>query len=293
VWFHDSRGDRQITSEGWSLLPSLSLDGKKLYYLVRARGAHFASGELWVVDLQSGQRERLLPDFLMQQHAISADGQRVVFVAADDTGSSPLWLAALDGRSAPRQLTPNTTNAWKPYFVAGGYVVFKGDEKGTKFVYRVKEDGSELRKVVRIDSASSLFSASPDGKWVVIPGSSDDLTAWPAMVYPVDGGSPTLLCVQCAGGNDVERVVPPGVSWSPDGKFMYLRFPDSIYAIPLRPGRMLPPIPASGFRSKEDVAALPGARLIPEPRAFPGPNPSVYAFTRVATHRNIYRVPVP
>jgi hypothetical protein len=83
------------------------------------------------------------------------------------------------------------------------------------------------------------------------------------------------------------------VNWSPDGKFLYLNFQGFIYAIPLRPGQTLPPIPASGFRTKEDVAALPGARLIPEQGAFAGPNPSLYAFSRFATQRNIYRVPVP
>ena len=292
VWFHDSRGDRQITSEGYGLLPSVSPDAKKLYYLLRAGGArHFVSGELWVADLESGQRQRLLPDLEMRHYAISADGQRVVFVVSDDTGRSPVWLAALNGRSAPRQVTTN--DGWKVYFGAGGYVVFMGVEKGATFVYRVKEDGSELRKVVRIDSAAPLlFSASPDGKWVVIPDSTDKM-AWPAMVYPMGGGSPRLLCVPCASGNDVERTGPPGVSWSPDGKFLYLKFQESIYAIPLRPGQMLPPIPAAGFRSKEDVAAFPGARLIPQEGAFPGPNPSIYAFTKVATHRNIYRVPVP
>ena len=36
LWFHDSRGDRQITSEGFAVFPSLSFDGKKLYYLLRA-----------------------------------------------------------------------------------------------------------------------------------------------------------------------------------------------------------------------------------------------------------------
>ena len=57
---------------------------------------------------------------------------------------------------------------------------------------------------------------------------------------------------------------------------------------------MLPPIPASGFESKEAVAALPGARLVSdEANVFPGPNPSIYAFTKVTTQRNIYRVPVP
>ena len=97
----------------------------------------------------------------------------------------------------------------------------------------------------------------------------------------------------CVNGNDVERVGPPGVSWSPDGKFLYMNFRESMYAIPLRPGQMLPPRPASGFRSKEDVAALPGARLIPQQGAFPGSDPSIYAFTKVTTHRNIYRVSVP
>ena len=67
----------------------------------------------------------------------------------------------------------------------------------------------------------------------------------------------------------------------------------SIYAIPLRPGQALPPIPASGFQTKQEVAALPGARLIPEPEAITGPSPSIYAYPRFATQRNIYRVPVP
>ena len=290
VWFHDSRGGRQITSEGYAHLPIVSPDGKKLYYLLRARGLRqFVSGELWVADLESGERRRLLPDFLMQHYAISADGRRVVFVS-DDTGRSPAWLAELDGRSAPRKLTSN--DVWKAYFAAGGYVIFAGPENGTMFVYRVKEDGSELQKMVGLDSAATLFSPSPDGKWVVRAVSTEK-TVWPAMAFPVGGGSPKLLCVPCASGNDVERTAPPGVSWSPDGKFLYLKFQESIYAIPLGPGQMLPPIPASGFRSKEEVAALPGTRLIPQEGAFPGPEPSIYAFTKVVTHRNIYRVSVP
>jgi Tol biopolymer transport system component/DNA-binding winged helix-turn-helix (wHTH) protein len=291
VWVHDSRGERQITSEGHSLLPSFSPDGKKLYYLLRAGGArHFVSGELWAADLESGQRQRLLPDFLIQHYAISGDGRRVVFVVSDDTGRSPVWLAALDGRSAPRRVTTNEY-ASEAYFAGGGYMVFWGEENGADFIYRLKEDGSELKRVARVTGAGSTFSASPDGEWVVIPGSTDEMEL-AAMVYPVAGGSRTLLCATCSGGT-VERPGPPGVSWSPDGKFLYLNFQADMYAIPLRPGQMLPPIPASGFRSKEDVAALPGARLIPEEGAFPGPNPSIYAFTKVATHRNIYRVPVP
>lgn len=291
VWFHDSQGDRQITSEGYGFFPSISPDGKKLYYLLRAGGARrFPSGELWVADLPSGQRQRLLPDFLIQHYAISADGQRVVFIASEDPGHFPVWVAALNGRSAPRRVT--TIDGGKASFAAGGYVLFVGEEKGARFIYRVKEDGSELQKVVRVAIAGT-FSVSPDGKWVVmIPPSTGEM-ATATMVYPVGGGSPTLMCVPCNIENRAMRDGPPGVSWSPDGKFLYLNIQESIYAIPLRPGQMLPQIPASGFQSKEEVAALPGARLIPQQGAFPGPNPSSYTFTKVATHRNIYRIPVP
>ena len=67
------------------MLPSVSRDGTKLYYLVRAGGlGSYISGELWVADLESGKRQRLLPNFLMQTYDVSADGERVVFVAADD-----------------------------------------------------------------------------------------------------------------------------------------------------------------------------------------------------------------
>ncbi len=95
----------------------------------------------------------------MQHYAISADGQRVVFVAVDDKGRSPVWQAALNGRSAPRQVATN--DARNAYFGAGGYVVFM--DEGTKIVYRVKEDGSELQKVVRIDSPLPLHSVSLAG----------------------------------------------------------------------------------------------------------------------------------
>jgi serine/threonine protein kinase len=294
VWAHDSRGDRQITSEGYGFLPAISPDGTKLYYLVAAKGArNIVSGELWVAGLQSGQRQRLLPDFLMEHYDISGDGHRLVFVVADDAGRSAVWSAVLDGRSKPRRIT--THHASRAFFGPRNDVVFVGEENGTKFVYRVKEDGSDLQKVAR----PSALSVSPDGKWVVVRSDPTEEMVGPVLLYPVDGGSPTLVCGSCAAGDNVVRRLersgpqPSALKWSPDGTFVYLNFQGSIYAIPLRPGQVLPPLPASGIRTEQDVAALPGAWLIPQQEAFAGPNPSIYAFTKVAVQHNIYRVPVP
>jgi eukaryotic-like serine/threonine-protein kinase len=291
LWIHDSRGDRQVTSEAYTFLPIFSSDGKKLYYLVRAGGGiHIAYGGLWVMNLESGQRQRLLPEFMMQHYTISHDGQRVVFVSANETGRLGVWLARLDARSAPRQLSSN--NGLQAFFGAGGDVFYAAQEKNGTFVYRVKEDGSDLKKAIST-AVYFLYGVSPDGKYIAawVPGSTEE-TGNAVLVYPVDGGAPTMICGTC-GYRDSE--LPQSVNWSPDGKLIYLSFLGgaSVYAIPLRPGQILPRLPSAGIRSFEDAAALPGARTFPVPGAFASPSPSVYAYSKVTAQRNIYRVPVP
>src|SRR5262249_46059878 len=131
---------------------------------------------------------------------------------------------------------------------------------------------------------------SPDGS---------ALAVWSARgveVYPVEGGSPTTITRVCgAAGGENRGTTPPCVSWSADGKFLYLndREVGQVYAVPLPPGRSLPPLPPTGIRSAAEALALPGARLIREAFAFVGADPSVYAFFRVTSQSNIYRISVP
>jgi len=117
---------------------------------------------------------------------------------------------------------------------------------------------------------------------------------WPRFILPMVARPPRFARFAERRGEN-RGITPPAVSWSPDGKFLYLnlRAASQIYVVPLQPGRNLPPLPASGIRSLEDAAALPGKRAILESRAFVGANPSIYAFPRIATQRNIYRIPVP
>ena len=116
--------------------------------------------------MESGQRQRLLPDFQMRHYTISADGQRVVFVASDEKGHAPVWLASLNGPTAPRRLA--TLNAWEAYFGAPGEVVFDAEEKGTLFVFRVKEEGSELRRMFPTANLFT-FGVSPEEKYIHFP----------------------------------------------------------------------------------------------------------------------------
>jgi Tol biopolymer transport system component len=284
LWVHDSRGDRQITSEGYVFMPSISADGRKLYYLARSYGLRsWNQGALWVADLETGQRRRLLADFQILHYSIAADGQQVVFVSVDEQGRNPVWLWSLGAQQRPRQVS--TMDASAAFFGAPGEVFFAGQKDF--HVYRVKADGSELQKVV----TTPLFplAVSPDGQWIVV----QDPTAWGAMaLYPAGAGSPRRLCDGCAPPWGTE---PPAFyfGWAPNRAFAYWRIAGATYAIPLQSGQLLPAIPAGAVQSREGVAALPGARLISEQdRSVPGPSPSIYAFVRVSAQRNIYRVPV-
>jgi hypothetical protein len=109
------------------------------------------------------------------------------------------------------------------------------------------------------------------------------------LVYPLDGGSPTMICGSCGGRGSDE---PELVSWSPDGKFLYITiWRQPAFAIPLRAGQVLPPLPPKGIQSSEDLMALPGAKPFPVPGAFPASDPSVYAYARLAAQRNIFDRP--
>jgi Tol biopolymer transport system component len=67
-------------------------------------GPHFVNGDLWVVDLKSGQRQNLLSGFHMEHCNVSSDRKSIVFVTPDTEGHSPIWIAAIDGATAPRPL---------------------------------------------------------------------------------------------------------------------------------------------------------------------------------------------
>ena len=286
VWVHDANGERQISLlEGNAAYPKFTPDGKKLCYRIVKEVPRFGTtadpGEVWVADLDSGHSEPLAPGFQPLDYDISADGKQVVMEADDDEGKPRLWLAALGRQSAPRQI-PNVEGQ-RPIFGPNGEIFFRRTEGSSGFVYRVRPDGTGLRKALE-QSVLALGGVSPDGRWIEawspLPGNRPAAQ----QVFPLGGGSPVVI-----GGNT-------WLQWSAAGDSLWISggaiADGRTYIIPLRRGEALPRIPAGGFRSEEEVARLPGARKMDGTGA-PGPTPDVYAFYRGTTQRNLYRIPVP
>lgn len=63
------------------------------------------------------------------------------------------------------------------------------------------------------------------------------------------------------------------------------------FIVPLPPGQMFAKLTPRGVTSKSDAAALPGAKAL-EFFVLPGANEAIYAFSRTAVHRNLFRIPL-
>ena len=64
------------------------------------------------------------------------------------------------------------------------------------------------------------------------------------------------------------------------------------YIVPLPSGQTFPKLPPMGVASKEDAAALPGAKFV-DSFVLPGDDEEIYAFSRTTVHRNLFQIPVP
>jgi serine/threonine protein kinase/Tol biopolymer transport system component len=282
VWFHDKDGDHQISSEGNAVTPSLSSDGKSLYYLI-ANGQ--TSGyELRVKDLAGGSTESLLPGYFMRDYSVSKDGKEVAFAVNDPIGNSSLWVAPTNRRSSPVRISPESAIEDSPFFLPDGDLVFRAIEGGSNFLYRVKADGTGRHKISS-QRVFDAFAVSPDGRWFAAasPGPDQEHTAQ-VTAFAVDGSASVPLCLSYC-----------WVTWDTSGKFVYLSFSlmyQGSYSLPVLHDTGLPKLPPSGIAQLEDLRNATTAAMIPQ-IVTSAVSPSIYAYVRQNTRRNLYRIPLP
>ncbi|MGC1644470.1 MAG: protein kinase [Candidatus Sulfotelmatobacter sp.] len=296
IWLHDDRtGDKQVTSEGYSFLPALSPDGKKVFYLRRVTGAHsYFSGELWVSDLGTGSAERLLPGLVLTHFSISQDGKKVVFATEQGQARSGIWVGWIDRTQPPRQLTFG--GEFRAFFGRPGQILYQGTQAQPK-IMKINEDGSSEAAASDLD-IMQLQSISPDGRWAVVgvtpPGGHGDRNAIVEAV-PFDGGAPIVVCDTCSYGFGVTRFSVPLLSWSLDGEWVYVSlrpFPfgsSKTAVIPIKSGAA-PPTFTKGFGSEADFARIPGARLINQDNVSPSMSPNSFVTTHRSAKANLFRI---
>jgi DNA-binding winged helix-turn-helix (wHTH) protein/Tol biopolymer transport system component len=289
IWIHDPRGERPLQSEGylqgmhtpgWSSV-RFSSNGKWIFYLMR-RDSPQSPSELWRTEVESGRSEALLRGVSIMEYDLSSNDKEVVF-STQSSGKAPqIWLAPLD-RSSPPKLVTASGGAW-PVFGPDHQLLFLWSDGTANYLVRISKDGSIRSKVVP-GPIGNIDSISPDRRWIAVLSGRGGTVA-----VPTAGGDPRQIL----------RYSTPAVRWSADGKFFYLGVQGNsltsagtTVAIPVPPGESLPDLPPSGIGGLEDAKALPGARVLDRWNIAPGPDPSIFVYTKTTVHRNLYRIPIP
>jgi Tol biopolymer transport system component len=294
VWIHDPSGDRQITSEGFSLQPSLSPDRKTVYYVVQsATTPHsYVSGELWRADLSTGRTEPALPGVIISHYSISPDSRRVLYTT-DTPAPGGLWIADLDHRTSPRQLTHGGES--RGFFGAPGEIIYQENNSLPTRLMRMAEDGSNVRQVVP-NPILLLLSVSSDGRWASANIPAPDAGGTKIVAFDLKTGKTTIVCRSCSLGIGPARIWLPPVQWSRDSRFMYIATraferTERTAVIPLHGAPIA--LDADQALTVEALRKKFGARVINERDVYPGSDPANYVFTRYTAQTNIYRVVLP
>ena len=137
---------------------------------------------------------------------LSGDSQSITYSSIGPDGAPHAWIARLDRRSPPRQLSIG--EALGPVFGHRGCVYYRAPENGEYFIFEHDPASGTVRKVTS-EPAVNAPSVTPDGQWLLstTPVSGDDAAV--VRFYPVDGGSPVEFCTRCF------------PKWTSDGREMF------------------------------------------------------------------------
>jgi Tol biopolymer transport system component len=283
IWVRDSKGERQVSTQGYAEHPQFSRDGRKIYYLIQHRGVsgQFQAGEPWVADLATNTAQKL-EDVEVSGFSASPDDKQIIYAAREPSGMSRLWLASLDSQFAPRKFS-SSVNEDSPYWAVTGEIFFRVTEGNLNFVYRMKSDGTGREKAFP-EPILDFAGVSPDGKWAV---------AWTAVAT---GKVATVIAHSTAGAAPVNLCQGYCTAmWGPDGKTFEIALAamggSATIAVPVEPAGTFPQLPEQGVGTLADAEHVKGAKIVGR-GAVPGPAPGLFAEVHQDVHRNLYRIPL-
>lgn len=191
----------QLTEfQATSFYPSISPDGNTIYFSSKQSGGF----EIYSLDI-NGENPRRLTSGIGSLYApeLSPNGDWIVFT----NHGNGLWLMRPDGND-PHPLTDrdDIDPTWSP---DGSMIAFASSRNGSRQLFVMKADGSNIRQVTDLDNMGGRSAWSPDGtKLAFYRGEFGNRNVY---IVNVDG---TGLFQLTSGGDNL------GPSWSPDGNWI-------------------------------------------------------------------------
>jgi eukaryotic-like serine/threonine-protein kinase len=287
VWIHNTKGDKQLTSQGDTFGPTFSVDGARIYYL--KRNGTSGNPELWDTELAGGQSDSLLPGYAVEvglipkNYAVARDGKRIALAVQDEKGVSHLWIASAGRRSSPQRLE-SQENEDSPFFLPDGDLIYRANRGGKNYLYTKKQDGTGERKIMD-EPILDLATLSPDGKWAIVARSDNKNEEHPyqTLAYPIGAGTPVVLCRTLCWAD-----------WDASGTHMFFNLggkDPNTYFLMTEKGRGVPKLPAGGVLSGQELRALDKVKVVPV-EVESAMTPDFYSYSRTSIRRNLYRIPI-
>lgn len=172
-------------NKAWDTSPVFSPDGKILAYLAMERPTYESDRfRIVLMDWPGGSTRILTESWDRSPHALlwAPDG-KVIYATANNTGQVSLY--AVNSRSGEARTILRDGHVRSPAF-AGNRIVFGQDTlKSPVELYSVKQDGSDIRPITRINAKKVASARMGDYEQFSFPGWNDE-TVYCYIVKPVD-----------------------------------------------------------------------------------------------------------
>jgi M6 family metalloprotease-like protein len=184
--------------------PAISPDGSRIAFASYRDGAH----DLYVMDIDGDNLERLTFDLDAEQPAWSPDGSRIAFVAGAGRDDAQIWVMDADG-SNPTQLTDTgARNLYPTWSADGASILFTAIGHGNFDIHVMDSDGGNPHNLTNTADINEYQPAvSPDGTLV-------------AFERVVDGENAEIYVMDFDGSNQRNLSNHPAwdsaPAWSPD-----------------------------------------------------------------------------
>jgi Tol biopolymer transport system component len=239
--------------------PAVSADNHRVLLF----STRFGVAELWILDLESHEWERIEVPQKACAHGVSwaswaPDGRHVAVACTVRDGTFSAWLIALDGSGMKPLVSSRPTleaGANSSEFSHNGRsLLFTSVKDGFNQLFVLDVDSNRERQLTTSQSDKYDGRWSPDDHWIVFPSNA--------------GGSVQVWKVSAQGGK--EQPMTSGnermrhVFYSPDGRWIYAQ-PDhrNIYRLPAEGGPLQPVthFPESGLYLEEPTISPDGRFL--------------------------------
>jgi tol-pal system beta propeller repeat protein TolB len=197
----DGSGRRQLTHfQATTFYPSLSPDGDTIYFVSRQNG----NFDIYSMNTNGKGIKQITKGIgTLYAPELSPNGKRIVFT----NNGNGIWVVRTDGKNAHAISTKDDIDpTWSP---DGMRISFASSRSGSRQLYVMDSDGSEVDQLTDLNNMGGRSSWSPDGtKIAFYRGPEGDHN-----IYIVDVNTKEITRLTSGGDN-------LGPSWSPDGNWI-------------------------------------------------------------------------